>query len=328
MKVKESLSCRCRFGAYAFGIFILLTHSILFLQAASLTSEQVQERIRLFDYPADHQIISLERKRDWGWHLFWKGTISLSSPVTKKKITADFSYYPVGDKNTPSPLVIILPSMLGVGPVESHMARYFGRKGISTLLVDLNGELTDPKNSIDKIDPNLRESMGRFRSLVDWALTRQEIDKNKISVLGVSLGGILGALFLGIEPRLNSGTFFAAGAPLSKIFAFGRERLVSKFRLNCMQKHKLESPEKFQEFLDRNVLLDPIHFLSHRSAEDVFLISARYDQIVPAETQDDLWEAFGRPLRRTVHGGHLVGVGSFIFYLGEVTEFFRERWDQ
>jgi len=50
-----------------------------------------------------------------------------------------------------------------------------------------------------------------FQRVVDYLITREDIDKDKLSYFGFSMGGYMSPLVLGVEDRLKAGVLYVAG---------------------------------------------------------------------------------------------------------------------
>ena len=111
---------------------------------------------------------------------------------------------------------------------------------------------------------------------IDYLETREDIDTDRLAYYGLSMGGRLGPLMLGVERRFKTGVLYVAGL-------------------------------KFQRSLPE---ADAFNFLP-RVTLPVLMISARYDFFFPLETsQRPLFELLGTPVADkkwvVYDGGHSV----------------------
>lgn len=145
--------------------------------------------------------------------------------------------------------------------------------------------------------PNLNESKNGIvqtiidlRRSVDYLETRPEIDKQKIGYVGGSMGGILGATFVGLETRIRAAALLVAGGNMSLMI-----RESQHYTMPAIRSH-LEaqgiSYEQLQELMD---LVDPINFIGSFSPRPVVFHLGRYDRIVPAEAGEQLYRATKEP---------------------------------
>ena len=98
-----------------------------------------------------------------------------------------------------------------------------------------------------------------FQRVVDYLISRDDIEKDKLCYFGFSMGGYMGPLILGIEDRLKTGVLYVAG----------------------LSQHKF-LPE-----------VDPLNF-APRVKMPVLMLNGRYDDVVPLEaSQRPLYELLG-----------------------------------
>lgn len=60
-------------------------------------------------------------------------------------------------------------------------------------------------------------SVIEVRQVIDWASSREEIDREKIAVVGISFGGFISAITMGIDERIGAGVFIVAGGNNEKL---------------------------------------------------------------------------------------------------------------
>lgn len=115
-----------------------------------------------------------------------------------------------------------------------------------------------------------------LRRSIDYLATRSDIDLERLAYFGVSWGGRLGPIMLGVEPRLKTGVLYIAGLRVQR-----------------------KLPE-----------VDPFNFLP-RVTVPVIMINGRYDPYFPVETsQTPMFLLLGSPPEHKRHfvedGGHFV----------------------
>ena len=62
-----------------------------------------------------------------------------------------------------------------------------------------------------------------MRQVVDWEESRAEINEEQIAVIGISLGGIISAIAMGIDKRIGAGVFLVTGGNSEKITLKSRQ---------------------------------------------------------------------------------------------------------
>ncbi|MFC1911877.1 alpha/beta hydrolase family protein [Chloroflexota bacterium] len=146
------------------------------------------------------------------------------------------------------------------------------------------------------------------RQIIDWAGSRSEIDREKIAVLGISFGGFISAITMGVDERIKAGIFLVTGGNSGKVGYKNRQRSMKKeYRLTeeeyhqnqkCYQQYLTEIAEKGFENVTppiKSFLVDPMTYAAHLRERPMLMLNASWDEYVPREATLDLWEASGKP---------------------------------
>jgi len=146
------------------------------------------------------------------------------------------------------------------------------------------------------------------RQIIDWAGNRSEIDKEKIAVLGISFGGFISAITMGVDERIKAGIFLLTGGNSEKIGYKSRKRSMKKGygltedeynqNQNRYKQYLAEIAEKGLENVtppNKSFLVDPMTYTTHLRERPLLMLNALWDEYVPREATLDLWEASGKP---------------------------------
>ena len=113
-----------------------------------------------------------------------------------------------------------------------------------------------------------------LRRAVDYLDTRDDIDSTRTAFLGISLGGIIGSVFCGVEPRVEYPMIALAGGGLR--MALGTEG-----------------------FSDRitNMLapVEPLNFIHRIAPRPVLFLNATEDTVIPRSSTEMLFDAAKEP---------------------------------
>ncbi len=116
-----------------------------------------------------------------------------------------------------------------------------------------------------------------LRRAIDFLLTQQSVDPNRLGFVGHDYGAMYGGILAGIDPRLK--TFvLVTGAPS---FADWITYFGSDFQR-----------EKYLPLVQD---LDPIRYVSKASPSSIFFQFAKLDAVLPAEKANSLYEAAREP---------------------------------
>jgi fermentation-respiration switch protein FrsA (DUF1100 family) len=151
----------------------------------------------------------------------------------------------------------------------------------------------------------MRAAVLDARRLVDWLVTRPEVDSDRVATAGVSLGAILATTLLGVDDRVRAGVLLMAGGGIAEILHDSAEKPVKAFRIGLMEERGLADREAFlAEVRPFTEPVDPLthaHWIDPRS---VLLVSGRFDRVIPPERTHALWEALDRPTWIRLPIGH------------------------
>ena len=131
---------------------------------------------------------------------------------------------------------------------------------------------------------------------MDVLRAHANVDDDRIAYLGISYGGAMGALFVGIEPRLKAAALVVGDGGLVSHFT-GPEDVNFMAALSCATR---------VAWFRAMAPVEPIRFIPHASPTRLLLQNGRLDNLVPAadarvlhaaapEPKTTLWYDAGRP---------------------------------
>jgi dipeptidyl aminopeptidase/acylaminoacyl peptidase len=156
------------------------------------------------------------------------------------------------------------------------------------------------------------------RQVIDWAETRGELDAGRVAVLGISFGGFVSAIAMGVDSRIKAGIFIVTGGNANKISWLSRTGQYRKRYRRTVAEHN-GVQEQFYRYLEEvaekgfenveadhiSFLTDPLTFATCLKGRSILMINARYDKYIPVETVDELWQACGKPDIKWFPFGHI-----------------------
>ena len=195
--------------------------------------------------------------------------------------------------------------------IEDDIAMHLSRAGIATVEMPLPYHLgrTPPGHvsgdlaivaDVDSIQGTMRQSMSDVMRTLDFIDSRSEFNKKQVGIAGTSLGAIVSAACFGAEPRIHSGAFMFGGGDLAGILWSSVKTQAIKARLI----HQGYSLSRVREELRP---VDPLTFNSPLDKRHSFVISARFDTVVPPPSTEALVARLGNAQRLVVDTGHYGG---------------------
>jgi len=225
------------------------------------------------------------------------------------------------------PLAIILHGLGGLSVIPCKLlARTLVNRGIACFVLYSLFHSSRMPETVRKRMPALtseewfegyRISVIEVGQVVDWAYSRPEINHEQLAVMGISLGGFISAIAMGIEERLKAGVFIAMGGNSeaitweSKADTFRKGPICS--RAECRQAHTYY-PQYLADVAERgfeNVtpfkqcfLTDPMTFAHRLQKRPILMINALRDKYIPRRATLQFWEASGKPAIMWLPAGH------------------------
>jgi dienelactone hydrolase len=188
--------------------------------------------------------------------------------VHNKKVTALLTV----PKNTSEPLpIIILLHGKGDRKTVDYIEfgnDYFYKNGYAVLRLDVSnhGDRIENEFDFDFTGKHkywtrniITQTVFDLRRAVDFIEKREELDKNNIGFFGISLGGITGAIFCGVDKRVKVPVFVLAGGQMNLMFG----------------KNALASDTK-----DYLSVIEPMNFIEQITPRPLLMINAENDDIV------------------------------------------------
>ncbi|MEM2341083.1 MAG: alpha/beta fold hydrolase [Candidatus Bathyarchaeia archaeon] len=195
------------------------------------------------------------------------------------------------------PCVIFLHGYGGSKDDIRGVADLVAREGYGLMAIDAkyHGERREIGKELFSPDINVSvngiiQTVIDLRRAIDYLETRPDIDIERIGYVGGSMGGILGAIFIGVEPRVKAAALIVAGGNVSLMIRESKHYTMPKIR-EYIQRENV-SYEELQRMLDP---IDPINFIGYFSPRPIVFHLGKYDEDVPAESGRQLYERAGEP---------------------------------
>jgi acetyl esterase/lipase len=151
-------------------------------------------------------------------------------------------------------------------------------------------------------------SVTDIRQVIDWAEKRAEINREQVALVGISFGGFISAITMGVDDRVKTGVLLIAGGNSEKIGQFSRKRHMRRGYHHTKAEYE-RNQLLYRQYLtevaargfenvnppSRSYLIDPMTFGYKLRERPVLMLNALWDEYIPREATLDLWEASGKP---------------------------------
>lgn len=260
------------------------------------------------------------------------GTIMRVSKVTfpsplvtphKKNNTVHCEYFcptTAGKK----PGVIVLHILGGDFDLARIFCRALASRGVAALFLKMPyyGERRQEDSSVRMISMDPEETVrGMTQAVLDirqaasWLAVQEEIDPEQLGIMGISLGGITGALAAGMEPRFNKVCLLLAGGDMGEVAWTSTE-------MAPLRKRWDESGRTKEELFAALKIIDPVTYVRPLPGRKVLMLNASQDEVIPPACTRALWRAFGEPEIVWWNAGHYTAIRYLGSGLMRVVQFF------
>ena len=144
-----------------------------------------------------------------------------------------------------------------------------------------------------------RTAVNDTRRLIDWLVTREEVDPDRIAIIGFSMGALAAATIMGNDPRISAGVYMAGGAMFSEVMAQCRGK-AGRMREHALEAYGWSLDDYRHFFEERTGAVEPTLHAGHYDPDRILIIDARFDNCIPRISREALWEVTGYPERVTV----------------------------
>jgi cephalosporin-C deacetylase-like acetyl esterase len=209
-------------------------------------------------------------------------SVSFSS-VHDKRVTGLLSI--PDETKGPLPVIILLHGLGDRKTVDYIEAgyQYFQQSGYAVLRIDIDnhGDRKKYDYDFDLTDGYrywtrdiITQTVFDLRRSIDFLESRVEIDKDRIGFFGISLGGIIGTIFSGVDKRVKAPVIALAGGNLSLMFGLDA------------------FTEETKDFFS---IIDPINFVQEIAPRPLLMINAENDEVIDPLTSKLLFRKAKQP---------------------------------
>ena len=144
--------------------------------------------------------------------------------------------------------------------------------------------------------------MTDLQRAVDLLVARPDVDASRLGYMGISYGGAMGALFVGIERRLRTGILVVADGGLVSHYTGPEDGGSPLAGLACAERRR---------WLESMIPIEPVKYVGFAPPTPLLLQSGRQDNLVPARDAERLHAAAPDPKAvQWYEAGHSLGVSA------------------
>lgn len=228
------------------------------------------------------------------------------------------------------PAAVVLHILGADFPLSRFMAARLADQGIAALFVQLpyygkrkpvnHPEVKFLSADMQRSCQAMQQGVQDIRRALVWLATRPEVDANRLYSTGVSLGGIMSALTVSVDPKIKGGVFTLAGGNLAEILWNMPEKEARNYRTAWEKSGK--GLNDLKSLVDP---LDPLTYAQGLRSKRVKMIAANADEVVPPQFATVLWEAAGKPPITWIDSGHYSAAAFLLPAIQETIDFLVDR---
>lgn len=204
-------------------------------------------------------------------------------------------------KNVPRPPVALFLHGLGGDKDQARLAAMLlAPRGIAVMAIDarLHGDRAVEGPGIGAqlaAEPTaLQRTVVDNRRAIDYIHTRDDLDAERVALVGASMGAILGSITTAVDRRIDAAALLVGGAGWAQILA--------------TSEHPAAKALREAGFADpgRLAAIEPANFVGHISPRPVLMVNGEQDRIIPPSAARTLHAAAKEP--KTIiwyEGGHV-----------------------
>jgi dienelactone hydrolase len=216
------------------------------------------------------------------------------------------------DKPGPFPCVLIL-HYWGAGDHrgEFNMATELARRGIAGAVLSLpyhiervpkgerSGERAITPNP-DHLVETMKQSVFDIRRALDMLGTREFIRPGSFGITGTSLGAVVAALVIGLDPRIQHGAFVVGGVDLAHIVWTSSRTVKVRDQMRGSGLTESRLREALQE-------IEPSLYLAEHRPQSAYVVMAKFDTVIHPSDSEKLISLLGSPAVLRLEQGHYGG---------------------
>lgn len=234
-----------------------------------------------------------------------------------------FDYY-VQKKEGKFPTVLVLPIAGGVDFCVKSFANYFASNGFNCAVVHNRKVDLEDAESAEDVENYFRQTVLDNRQVLDYLVERQEVDRNRLGCLGLSLGGIKASMVSGVDERLKCIVVGLAGGSIADITILSKEK---EIRDHIRELIGMDiSSETIHAELSEKVRTDPLKLAKYIDARNVLMYIAMFDRVIPKRCGDGLWKTIGKPEVVYLFSGHYSAFLYLPYAQRKSLNFFNKRF--
>lgn len=225
------------------------------------------------------------------------------------------------------PAILVLPITQG-DSYTKQMAHRLAQEGYVALRFRSHGHLMAARNRTDALsafEELLREDVKDVLRGVEWLIRQPFVDPERIGLVGVSMGALIGSVVAGTDTRIRGAVLILGGGDLAGILFSSKEPTIVALRKRIEEEEDFSRKELIAEAERRLYHVDPLTYAFRLDPGRILMINAQFDRVIKRRYSKKLWEAAGHPPMILLPAGHYTAGLFFGYAEKRMLDHFRKR---
>lgn len=138
-------------------------------------------------------------------------------------------------------------------------------------------------------------------------------------VIGISLGGVVGALYAVVDPRATSLAMLVSSASTARLIMDTNEKKIASLRKAITEKFQLSYNEAYQLLAKKIQDVEPLTYATRMDTQRMIMVSGLldmlgipFDSAIPLSASKETWRGFGKPEWVKLATGHVTSGIAFL----------------
>jgi dienelactone hydrolase len=288
--------------------------------------KEIPQCYRLEAHQFDYEMNKLRTLKGLGvevYHLRFPSPVKSACPENN---TVHAEYYRPRGKG-PFPGVIVLDILGGNQQLSRLISTTFAENQIGALFVQMAyyGPRRPKGSNLRLLSPDVKQTLEAIKQTVldmrratAWLEARPEIDRQRLGILGTSLGSFMGSLTAEMEPKLKRVAIVLGGGGLVDAYYDHPQAKTARKFWEALGGTKASLARAIAD-------VDPITCAANLKDRKVLMIAAKKDEVVPPRAAEAMWKATGKQKIIWYDAGHYTAALYIVPALQQVIEHFNAK---
>lgn len=232
-------------------------------------------------------------------------------------------FYEPKDKSKKTPALVILPPTGGPYAIVKPFAKYFADRGFTVIALRRRESFFKPDRPLAYSTIQIRQAVIDARRALDYLDTLDYVDPGKTALMGISLGGIVGALTMQTDGRVEAAGFLVSAAHMPDIFMTSGFSRVDRLREAYVEREDVSYSELRAEVTPILAPVDPARYAERIDPARLVMVNGAIDDIIVRDVVMKSRATYGNPTVHIMPTSHYTSIGIPTYANRKIYEHFK-----